>query len=205
MVNDTKKMQDAYEEFLLSCKAKNLVNETIINYSKSIRYFMNYIGPDFNIYDITRVDVNNYINDMLEKVQSNTIRSYCKLLRVFFKYFDIEIEFNMPSENFHYKDVYSPEEIEKLLQPPKRKNFSTLRDHVMVSFLLGTGVRMRTLITLKVKDVDLVNNFTIKRFAERDEKRTKRFVKILFVVVIIILLFAFIASYSVLIEFFILL
>ncbi|QEH70051.1 hypothetical protein QTL86_02900 [Cellulosilyticum sp. ST5] len=42
--------------------------------------------------------------------------------------------------------------------------------------------------------------FTIKRFAERDEKRTKRFVKILFVVVIIILLFAFIASYSVLRE-----
>lgn len=163
MVNDTKKMQDAYEEFLLSCKAKNLVNETIINYSKSIRYFMNYIGPDFNIYDITRVDVNNYINDMLEKVQSNTIRSYCKLLRVFFKYFDIEIEFNMPSENFHYKDVYSPEEIEKLLQPPKRKNFSTMRDHVMVSFLLGTGVRMRTLITLKVKDVDLVNNRILLR------------------------------------------
>ena len=42
--------------------------------------------------------------------------------------------------------------------------------------------------------------FTIKRFTERDEKRTKRFVKILFVVVIIILFFAFIASYSVLRE-----
>lgn len=26
----------------------------------------------------------------------------------------------MPSENFQYKDVYPPEEIEKLLQPPKR-------------------------------------------------------------------------------------
>ena len=80
MVNDTKKMKDAYEEFILSCKARNLVNETIINYSKSIKYFMDYIGSDFNIYDITRADVNNYINDMLQKVQSNTIRSYCKLL-----------------------------------------------------------------------------------------------------------------------------
>ena len=77
-------MQDAYEEFILSCKARNLVNETIINYSKSIKYFMNYIGPDFNIYDITRADVNNYINDMLQKVQSNTIRSYCKLLKVLY-------------------------------------------------------------------------------------------------------------------------
>lgn len=157
-VNDTKKMQDAYDEFILSCKARNLVNETIINYSKSIKYFMNYIGPDFNIYNITRADVNSYISEMLEKVQSNTIRSYCKLLKVFFKYFELDVEFDMPSENFHYKDVYSREEIEKLLQPPKRKNFSTMRDHVMVSFLLGTGVRMRTLITLKVKDVDLVNN-----------------------------------------------
>lgn len=158
MVNETKKMQEAYDEFILSCKARNLVNETIVNYSKSIKYFMDYIGPDFNIYDISKADINNYISDMLEKVQSNTIRSYCKLIKVFFKYFDLDIEFDMPAENFYYKDVYSSEEIEKLLQPPKRKNFSTMRDHVMVSFLLGTGVRMRTLITLKVKDVDLVNN-----------------------------------------------
>ena len=42
--------------------------------------------------------------------------------------------------------------------------------------------------------------FTIKRYTEWDEKRTKRFVKILFVVVIIILFCTFIASYSVLRE-----
>ena len=82
VVNETKKMQEAYDEFMLSCKARNLVNETIINYSKSIRYFMDYVGPDFNIYDISKADVNNYISEMLEKVQSNTIRCYCKLIKV---------------------------------------------------------------------------------------------------------------------------
>ncbi len=42
--------------------------------------------------------------------------------------------------------------------------------------------------------------FTIKHFTGRDEKRTKRFIRILLVVVIIIFVFAFIASYSVLRE-----
>lgn len=107
VVNETKKMQEAYDEFILSCKARNLVNETIINYSKSIKYFMDYIGPEFNIYDISKADMNNYISEMLEKVQSNTVRAYCKLIKAFFKYFDLDIEFDIPAENFYYKDVYS--------------------------------------------------------------------------------------------------
>lgn len=39
---------------------------------------------------------------------------------------------------------------------------------------------------------------TIKRFTERDEKRTKRFVRVVFVVALIIIFFSLIASWSVL-------
>ena len=158
LANDTKTMAKAREEFLLNCKARNLVDESIVNHEKTTRYFMNFMGEDFNIYDLTRSDLDNYVADCLKRVESNTARSYCKLLKVFFKYHELDIEMEIPKESFKYKTIYTDEEIALMLQPPKRKSFSTMRDHAVVCFLFSTGVRMRTVINIKVKDLDFDNN-----------------------------------------------
>ncbi|MGL5674914.1 MAG: hypothetical protein ACRDDX_00705 [Cellulosilyticaceae bacterium] len=39
-VNETKTMAKARDEFILNCRARNLVNETILNYEKAIRYLV---------------------------------------------------------------------------------------------------------------------------------------------------------------------
>ena len=157
-VNATKNMAEAREEFLLNCRARNLVNDTIVNYEKATRYSMDFIGEDFNIYDLTKVDMDNYIANCLERTIGNTARSYCKLLKVFFKYHDLDIKFSMPGESFKFKDIYSDEEINLLLQPPKNKTFVSMRDHCIICFLLSTGVRRNTLINIKIKDIDFENN-----------------------------------------------
>ena len=40
--------------------------------------------------------------------------------------------------------------------------------------------------------------FTIKRFTSRDERRTKRFLRIMFVIMVIVILFAIVSSWTVL-------
>lgn len=45
-VNATKNISEARYEFLLNCKARNLVNETIMNYEKTTRYLMDFLGED---------------------------------------------------------------------------------------------------------------------------------------------------------------
>jgi len=45
-----------------------------------------------------------------------------------------------------------------LLEKPAKKHFSEYRDWVAVNLLLGTGCRRRTLVNIKVSDIDFQNN-----------------------------------------------
>lgn len=168
-VNETKTMAKARDEFILNCRARNLVNETILNYEKATRYFMDFVGEEFDIYAITSTDVDNYIADCLERTIGNTARSYCKLLKVFFRYHDLDIHVNTPGENFTFKEIYSDEEIEKMLQPPKRRTFVTMRDHAIVCFFLATGVRRSTIISVRIRDLDFDKNLIFL-----DKTKTKK-------------------------------
>lgn len=55
------------------------------------------------------------------------------------------------------KETYSDDELCKLLQKPclNTCDFVTCRNWVIVNFFLGTGVRVSTLIYIKIEDVDL--------------------------------------------------
>lgn len=156
--NEAVTIAEARNDYLAFCRARNLANATILNNEKATRYFMDFLGADFNIYDITKQDVTNYVLDCLTRVQGNTARSYCKVLKTFFSYFELDIEITMPSETFKYKEIYTDEEITLLLQPPKRKSYTALRDYALICFLLSTGVRGRTLVNIKIKDLYFDNN-----------------------------------------------
>jgi len=57
------------------------------------------------------------------------------------------------------KQTYTAEEIERLLRKPNIDNFSEYRTWVMVCYLLATGNRVSSLISLKVGDIDLEEGF----------------------------------------------
>lgn len=55
------------------------------------------------------------------------------------------------------KETFTDDEIKALLIKPKLRNcdFNTFRNWVMVNYLLGTGVRISTLISIQVQDIEL--------------------------------------------------
>ena len=158
--NDTKTLKQALDEFVQYQRSRLLVNDTILNYEKTIRYFSYVVGWDCNIYNITLNDINAFIFNYTENHKNNTVRGYCKFLRAFFRYHKLDnlCDFKMPSEDFDYKDIFTQNELKILIEPPKRKNFAELRNHAMVCFLIATGVRCRTLINVKVKDIHFKDN-----------------------------------------------
>lgn len=53
-------------------------------------------------------------------------------------------------------ETYSDEELEKLLKKPnlKKCQFTEYRNYVMTAFFLSTGIRLTSLINIKIKDLD---------------------------------------------------
>ncbi|HNW87849.1 MAG TPA: site-specific integrase [Candidatus Limiplasma sp.] len=57
------------------------------------------------------------------------------------------------------KDCYNEAEIERLLRRPKDDcSFAEYRSWVVVNYVLATGNRVSTIVSLKIKDIDLVEN-----------------------------------------------
>lgn len=57
------------------------------------------------------------------------------------------------------KQVYSEEELKKLLKKPKTSNFTEYRNWVIVNYMLATGNRLSSIVALNIEDVDLENGY----------------------------------------------
>ena len=55
----------------------------------------------------------------------------------------------------HFKEVYTEDEIRKLLARPKTNKFNEYRTWVIVGVFLGTGIRSLELRSIRCKDVNL--------------------------------------------------
>lgn len=57
------------------------------------------------------------------------------------------------------KQVYSEEELKKLLKKPKTSDFTEYRNWVVVNYMLATGNRLSSIVALNIEDVDLENGY----------------------------------------------
>ena len=63
------------------------------------------------------------------------------------------------------KDTYKDKELEILLEKTDLSNcnFSTYRSWTMINFLLATGVKLRTIINMRIKDLDFNEGYIYLR------------------------------------------
>lgn len=57
------------------------------------------------------------------------------------------------------KQVYSEEELKKLLKKPKTTDFTEYRNWVIINYMLATGNRLSSIVALNIEDVDLENGY----------------------------------------------
>lgn len=113
-------------------------------------------------------DLENYIDSIaeeiltLESVSNNTINTYMRNLRVFVKYFENELDYEIKFKKIKYApkrtarepDNFSPEELESILQYFYEKDYEI---YLLILLTLHTAMRISETLSLYFKDIDYKN------------------------------------------------
>lgn len=152
--------------YLDNCRQRNLREGTINHYKQSYTQFYKYFNPQMPITDMTQDVYKQFVMHLRETLHNDvSINAYLRDMIT-------TLHFLM-NEGYleHYKmqairvdkshvETYTDDELKLLLEKPniKKCSFAEYQSWVMTNFLFCTGIRQRSLIFLKVKDIDLDNN-----------------------------------------------
>ena len=151
--------------YLDNCKARNLREGTINHYKQSYTQFYKYFEPNMPIDELDKKAYDDYVIYLRETIKNDvSINSYLRDLITTLHYLMNEgymEPYKMTAIKVDKTPIvpYSEEELKKLLRKPdlKKCGFAEYQSWVMTNFLIGTGVRQRSLNNIKIKDLDLDN------------------------------------------------
>lgn len=154
---------EGFKQFILDCKARGLREATIKHYIEAYQQIKKYIDPGTGIDKINDKKFKEFIVKSSEgKRNSQTIyslsRDFKTIIRFFMKCNYVEkFDMKLPKVDKHPIETYTDDELRKLLKKPdiKKCSFCTYRDYVIVSFFLSTGIRLSSLINIKIGDLKL--------------------------------------------------
>lgn len=176
---NNKTLAEGYSEFMRFCKVKNLSEATLVFYESDYNYFIKFVPEKNFLIDITTTTVEEYILYLKENTYINniTINTYLRGLRAFLYYcmkvgYMNKFEITLIKAEKKAKETYSESELKVLLKKPNLKNtsFTDYRNWVIVNFLIATGVRVRTLINIKIGDIDFQSE-TVKYTVTKNRKQ----------------------------------
>lgn len=157
--------EKCFTEFINQCKARNLSNATIRNYTQQWTYFASWWGGE-SVRSIDRDTIFRYIMHLQEKdISVETVNSALRILRTILNYFHEQnyiqpVKIKLLKADLPVKDTYTDQELSIMLKKPdiKKCGFREFRTWCVINFLVGTGVRARSLVNIRLSDLDLENN-----------------------------------------------
>jgi integrase/recombinase XerD len=172
-----KTYQQAFEEYVATAKIRGLAEDTIKTYYHHHKYFCEFLGKNKNCSSLDVKTVESYILSLQEKgIKSTTINSYIQNISPVLKYCikrgyilqDFIIPYVKVQEE--HKEILTEDELNILLQPPKGKDFVSIRVYTCIWLLASTGLRASELRHLKVNNVNMIDrvitcNYTKNRKA----------------------------------------
>jgi integrase/recombinase XerD len=166
--NRTDKTFDrGFDEFILYCRVRNLRPTTLKYYNDIVNIWYKFCDYKTPIKDITKKTVDDFIIFLQTRTKENdvTVNSVLRGMRVILYYFmklNYMEQFKIPKlkEDREVIETYSDAEIEILLEKPNLKecNYITYRNWVIINFFLAEGCRARTLVNIKIRDIDFEND-----------------------------------------------
>lgn len=165
LLTESVTFEDGCNKYLDNCRQRNLREGTINHYKQSYTQFYKFFDPKMPVENFTAdmykryvvhlrntlhndVSINSYLRDLITTLHFLMDEGYV----AYFKMQAIKVD----RTNV---ETYSDEELRILLQKPniKKCTFTEYQCWVITNFLFCTGVRQRSLINIKVKDIDFDN------------------------------------------------
>ena len=163
--SDNLTVDEAFEDFKGHCRIINLSGETIKLYQYQFNVFHRFLDDEtFLISDVTLATVNGFILE-LRSDKHVTVNTYLRGLRAFL-YYCMEMDYmtafkiRIPKVDKKLKETYTDAELNVLLKKPNLKTcgFSEYKIWVFSNYLLGTGNRISTALSLKKEYVQMFGN-----------------------------------------------
>lgn len=167
-----KSISELYKEYLNYCISIGQADGTIISKTSYFKFTLRKIvNVEDKISTFTQDKLENHIIQMRKAgysgnyYQSYVIKSKAFLTYCFNHYYLTKFEVKIPTITQQKKEIYTEDELKKLLKKPNLKNclVGTYKSWVSVSFLLGTGCRAETFLNILVKDVNFNDNSILFR------------------------------------------
>lgn len=172
-------LKNAFAKFLKVKRISNLAPETIFHYERAYVKFVELYDENMMCSSISQdmvIDFIDYLKKKNDKIRQITINTYTRGLRgILYFFMDRNymrtFKISLPRCEKNIKETYSDREIELLIEKPnpKKCTFAEFRNWTMVCYMLGTGNRLRTIINLKIGDIDL-DNMEIKLKTVKNKK-----------------------------------
>lgn len=151
-------LNQVMDNFILNCQIRGLSQATLNNYSSTCKMFLEVIGNK-SLESLSTHDINRFIVYLQQRGNNNTsINTRLKSFKSFLNYADVTLSIPNLKTTSPIKVPYTDEEIKKLLKKPVVQSYTQYRNHAIVSTLIATGMRSRTLLGLKIKDVNFDND-----------------------------------------------
>ena len=157
--------EEGCNKYLEYCQQRNLRQGTINHYKQSYTQFYKFFDPETPIEEFDEdaykryvlhlkstlnndVSINSYLRDFITTLHFLMNEGYIP----YFKMQSIKVDKS-------HIETYTEDELQLLLKKPniKKCKFMEYQCWVMTNFLFSTGVRQRSLMNIKVKDVDFDN------------------------------------------------
>lgn len=165
----------ALQEFKADREYRNVSPKTLGRYMLDLNKFYNYCVEQeiINLEDITASFVKQYL--LFCKAKGNnptTVNSNLHVLKIFFNYFEHELDVFTTKTNPTKRiapvketikiEVFTDAQISQMLKyyralKQRDKSLYAYRDYFMIIFLLGTACRIGETANLRWKDVDMIN------------------------------------------------
>ena len=158
--------EEGCDKYLEYCRQRNLREGTINHYKQSYTQFFKFFEPDTPIEEIDEDAYKRYVLHLRSTLNNDvSINSYLRDLITTLHFLMDEgyiHRFKMQAikvDKSHI-ETYTDHELQLLLNKPnvKKCSFTEYQCWVMTNFLFCTGVRQRSLMNIRVKDVDFDNN-----------------------------------------------
>ncbi|MBP3383841.1 MAG: site-specific integrase [Firmicutes bacterium] len=167
------------DQFLRWCRLNNYAPDTLNFYEQSLHNFSLFCSLEEPIERLNADTMEEYTFFLQKKdISSVTVHCYLRGMKTVIRYladkgFISHFEIILPKTVTPVKEVYTEEELKKLLKKPdvKKCSFAEYRNWVIVNYLLGTGQRRNTVINLKIGDIDLPNKLVTLRMT-KNKKQT---------------------------------
>ena len=160
-------LETAMDLFVKKCQAQNLSPASIQAYKDKLKPFILYVGKDRPVQTLSPKILENYTLKRLKEdhLSSISIATNLRHIRAFLYYcmdcsYVKRFKVIIPKAEKKIKQTYSNSDLERLLKRPDMNScsFTEYKVWVFENYLLATGNRISTALSIKIRDIDFENN-----------------------------------------------